>query len=287
MTLATDQLRTLVRYSRRQRGRIQLRDLQTSGVAPRAVMAAIKGAARNAPLEQEKEWIDQIERLRLLLAGSLQPMEIEDFGAGPSHVFDNGEFHTAHTQIRTVGRMTSHSKPPQWAYLLFRLVRELQPESVVELGSCVGISACYQAAALELNGGGRLVTLEGAKPLAERSTRSLEELGLTSRAAVRAGRFSDTLDETLTELKPLGMAFIDGHHIEQATLEYAEQILDAVGDEAVLVFDDINWSDGMRAAWRSITADPRYALTVDLRSIGIAVVSRSATGRQNLQIAYG
>ncbi|HYP44810.1 MAG TPA: class I SAM-dependent methyltransferase [Propionibacteriaceae bacterium] len=287
MTLVHDQLRNLVRYSRRQRGRIQLRDVQVTGVAPRAVMTAIESAMRNAPQGQEKLWVDQIERLRSLLAGSVQALQIEDFGAGPSHAFDNGEFHTVHTQTRTVGRMTTFSKPSHWAYLLFRLVRELRPESVVELGSCVGISACYLASALELNGIGRLVTLEGAQPLAERSTRSLEELGLTHRASVRAGRFTDTLDDALGDLRPVAMAFVDGHHIEQATLDYAEQILDAACDEAVLVFDDINWSDGMRAAWRSITADPRFALTVDLRSIGIAVVSRSATSRHNLQIAYG
>jgi hypothetical protein len=43
--------------------------------------------------------------------------------------------------------------------------------------------------------------------------------------------------------------------------------------EAVFVFDDVNWSDGMRNAWSTIVDDPRIALTVDLRSVGIAVAS--------------
>lgn len=286
MTLGTDQLRTLVRFSRRQRGRLQLRNVQVTGEAPVAVVAALRKAARRSPDAPEKDWIDQVERLRGLLAGSTQPLQIEDFGAGPSAVFDTGALHTVHEEVRTVGRMTTHSKPPQWAYLLFRLVREVKPRSVLELGACVGVSACYQAAALDLNGTGQLVTLEGAASLAERSTRSLEELGLTHRASVRTGRFTDTLEDVLVKLKPVDMAFIDGHHVEQATLQYMEQILGAVGEEAVLVFDDINWSDGMRRAWQSIVADERFALTVDLRSVGVAVVSQSATKREHLKIAY-
>ena len=139
---------------------------------------------------------------------------------------------------------------------------------MIELGSCVGISASYQAAALELNGAGRLVTLEGAEALAERTARSLDEMGLSHRASVRIGRFSDTLDDVLKELEPVGIAFIDGHHIEQATVQYMEQIAAYAGPESLLIFDDINWSEGMRKAWRTIADDPRFALTVEMRSIG-------------------
>ena len=43
-----------------------------------------------------------------------------------------------------------------------RLVRELRPHSCLELGTGVGVSAGYQAAAMELNGVGRLLTLDGS-----------------------------------------------------------------------------------------------------------------------------
>lgn len=240
-----------------------------------------------SPDPEERLWLQRIERLRGLLALSTEAVEFADFGAGPAARYDNGDLETVHREVRTVGRMTTYSKPPQWAYLLFRLVRELKPASVLELGSCVGISACYQAAALELNGSGRLVTLEGAEPLARRSARSLEELGLQHRATVRTGRFADTLDDAVAAQAPIGLAFIDGHHIEEATLHYGERILSAADSEAVLVFDDINWSAGMRRAWQQIAEDHRFALTVQMRSFGLAVVSKSATSRHEAAVSFG
>ena len=84
----------------------------------------------------------------------------------------------------------------------------------------------------------------------------------------------------------MGIAFIDGHHIESATIDYMEQILPFAGPEAVFVFDDINWSTGMRSAWQAIEASEHFALTVDMRSVGLAVLSESATTRQSLSIPY-
>jgi predicted O-methyltransferase YrrM len=250
------------------------------------VLTAIRDSLAGRPSVEEAGWIDRIEQKRSELEASRDPLQITDFGAGRAHTFDDGTKDTHNVVTRTLGEMTRSSKPPPWAYLLFRLAREVQPASIVELGACVGISASYQAAALELNGHGRLVTLEGADVLAERSSRTLTELGLDHRASVRQGRFADTLGATLEEVQPLGIAFIDGHHVESATLDYMEQILPFAASEAVLVFDDINWSDGMRAAWQAIRASDRFALTVDLRSVGLAVVSSSATTRQSLKILY-
>jgi predicted O-methyltransferase YrrM len=90
----------------------------------------------------------------------------------------------------------------------------------------------------------------------------------------------------LDEVTPLDYAFIDGHHVESATLDYMEQMVPRLSPEAVLVFDDIDWSDGMRRAWSKIAADPRFAMTLDLGTIGFAVVSASSTERQTLRAPY-
>jgi predicted O-methyltransferase YrrM len=283
----SDAAHLAVRNGRRLRGRYQLQGLEVSGTAPSAVVRGLRKATLGLPTAEEKAWIERIELLRSLLLTSPRPLQIEDFGAGSAVEADSGVVRTEKVSTRTLGTMTRSSKPPRWAYLLFRLIREVGPVRCVEMGACVGISAAYQAAALELNGrDGRLLSLEGADVLAERSARSLEELGLDGRAEIRLGRFSDTLDAAVTELKPVDWAFIDGDHQEEGTLAYMEQVLAAAGDEAVLVFDDINWSGGMRSAWRRVVADDRFALTVDLRSVGLAVVSKSATGRRDLEISY-
>jgi predicted O-methyltransferase YrrM len=279
-------LHTAVRNTRRVRGRVKISSARVDGLAPTAVVTAIKQAAFGRPNAEERAWIKRIELMRALLLTSPAPSEIIDFGAGTAHQFDTGAALTKNTVTKTLGAMTTSSKPPRWAYLLFRLVRELRPQSVLEMGACVGISASYEAAALELNGAGRLLTLEGAEVLADRSAQTLGELNLGHRAEVRLGQFADTIEPASAELSPLGFAFIDGHHIESATLAYLEQLLPSMAGEAVFVFDDVNWSDGMRNAWSTIVDDPRIALTVDLRSVGIAVVSKSATGRHSLDVPY-
>jgi predicted O-methyltransferase YrrM len=272
-----------IRQVRRRAGSWHLRRVSVSGATPTIVVNALKLANQGRPSAAELAWIDRIESVRASYLASQDLLEVEDFGSGRI-----ASAQANHVTARTLGSMTRSSKPPRWAYLLFRLAREFQPQACVELGACVGISAAYQAAALELNGQqGRLVSLEGAEVLAARSTRTLESLGLQSRASVRVGRFSDTLGPTLADLSPVDWVFLDGHHDEKATLDYMEQILPSLANDAILIFDDINWSDGMRRAWKQVVADPRFALTVDLRSVGLAIVSSDALERETLNIAYG
>ena len=256
----TQPIHALVHEGRRVRGRFQSGRATATGVGPTAVLSAIRAALTTEPSPAEKAWIDRIERTRSGLLSSTDQLSITDFGAGRGHIYDDGTAETKHVVTRTLGEMTRASKPAPWAYLLFRLARELKPASILELGSCVGISAAYQAAALELNGHGQLVTLEGADVLAERSAWTLADLDLGERAAVRLGRFTDTLESAAEALRPVGIAFIDGHHIESATIDYMEQILPFAGAEAVFVFDDINWSTGMRSAWQAIEASEHFAL---------------------------
>jgi predicted O-methyltransferase YrrM len=272
-----------IRQVRRRAGSWHLRRVSVTGATPTMVIDALKRANHSHASAAEQAWIDRIESLRASYLASPDLLEVEDFGSGRIATAQ-----ADHVTARTLGTMTKSSKPPRWAYLLFRLVREFQPQACVELGACVGISAAYQAAALELNGQqGRLVTLEGAEVLAARSRLTIESLGLESRASVRVGRFSDTLAPTLADLSPVDWVFLDGHHDEKATLDYMEQILPSLAKEAILIFDDINWSDGMRRAWKQVVADPRFALTVDLRSVGLAVVSSEPLARQTLTVAYG
>jgi predicted O-methyltransferase YrrM len=89
------------------------------------------------------------------------------------------------------------------------------------------------------------------------------------------GRFQDTLADVAREQAPVDFAFIDGHHDEHATVAYFRQILPHLGRSAVLVFDDISWSPGMERAWKTVTADERVGLAVDLSAIGICLVSDS------------
>lgn len=208
----------------------------------------------------EGEWVRRIEAYRTDLEGSSAEIPV----ALP--------YPGAKDRRSTVGAICRRrSKGRLWGILFHKLVRELGPLSALELGTCLGVSTAYLAGALERNRQGRLLTLEGASALADLAATGLRDLGLT-RVEVRAGLFQDTLGPVLREMPRLDFAFIDGHHDEHATLAYLEQILPCLSRRAILVFDDIAWSEGMSRAWGAIRADSRIQVTLDLTSVGVCLV---------------
>ena len=146
----------------------------------------------------------------------------------------------------------------------------MEPRQCLELGSSLGLSAAYQASAIQLNGSGQLDTLEGAATIADRARANLDELSV--RATVTTGRFQDTLEPLLKERPGIDVAFLDGHHDRDATIAYFEQIVPHVNPAGVLIFDDIAWSPGMAEAWRQIRSDRRVGLVVDLFKVGVCAV---------------
>lgn len=247
--------------------------------------------ALNAVLEtsismEEKVWIDRIESLRDELNASSTEISILDYGEwSPELNLTAEEMYQGKVITKTIGEVCRIASVPHiWVFLLFKLVRKFKPSVCLELGTCLGISAAYQAAALELNHHGRIVTLEGAESLASLARENFERLGL-KRVVVSVGRFQDTLGEVLREQAPVDFAFINGHHDEHVTLAYFKQIFPFLSESAVLVFDDINWSKGMERAWDVIVADKRIKVSVDLFRVGICIIARSPKEKQSFKIA--
>jgi predicted O-methyltransferase YrrM len=249
-------------------------------------MAALRAALDDDVSREERAWIDRIERVRRELNHSSVKISNIDYGARTAEgTLSAEEMHEGRVVTRTVGELCrSSSKSYRWALFLLKAVRALQPVVCLELGTCLGISAAYQAVGLELNRRGRLYTLEGAVPLARMAEHNLAGLAL-DRVAVTVGRFKDTLPGVLRECGPVDLAFIDGHHDEQATLAYFEQLLPHLSPRAVLMFDDIHWSPGMQRAWRAIAAHRRCDLSVDLQQIGLCVIGEGRAPRRALELA--
>ncbi len=255
------------------------------GSSPRRLARALDHTFNNSHSEDELRWITRIEELRTRLNTAPQPLELIDYGAGSTDGHASAEeMYRGRAVKTTVAELSrSSSKPFLWAHLLFRLIREFQPERCLELGTCLGVSAAYQSAALKLNGKGELVTLEGADVLARMSAEHLRSLDLDN-VHVVVGRFQDTLERVLEERGPFSYAFIDGHHDEQATLEYFDRIMPRLTEPSVIVFDDISWSDGMRRAWSKITSTEQVRIAVGLRAVGVVVLDGKITEKHVLSI---
>ena len=246
---------------------------------------ALRETLQDDVTPDEKKWIDKIESLREELNSSTTKISIVDYGAGEASLsLTNEEKDRGRVVTRTIGEFSGGaSKPYFWSLLLFKLIRKFRPSFCLELGTCLGISASYQAAALKVNGMGKIVTLEGAESLASLAERHFQSLSLDN-VKVVIGRFQDTLDEVLNEYKSIDYAFIDGHHDEKATLAYFEQIIPFLSEGAILVFDDISWSDGMKRAWKTIIADKRVKISVNLRQIGFCIIDSRIESRKNIAI---
>ena len=127
------------------------------------VAAALSRAGWGSFFKEEARWIARIEQRRRILNSSKEVLHYRDYGAGsPDAKRQAVEMAQGVPVDRVVGEISRTSSiPPASAALLFSMVRHQKPKSCVEMGTCVGISGAYIAAALQLNRCGKLVTLEG------------------------------------------------------------------------------------------------------------------------------
>jgi predicted O-methyltransferase YrrM len=250
-----------------------MKSLKEKNASAEKIRRAINETLHKKVGSEEKRWIDKIESIREKFTGNPTPVSIVDFGAGnPQSQRSIDEMAQGITYNSTYGAISLGCKPELWALLLFKLIKEFQPERALELGTCIGISAAYQAASQRLNGKGKLISLEGAEAIAGLAVKNLRDLSLTH-AEVICGRFNDSLPDVLNENQPIDYVFIDGHHDEQATVNYYKMLLPFLSPGALLVFDDISWSNGMKQAWSTISRDKNIALAVDLTMLGICVTN--------------
>jgi predicted O-methyltransferase YrrM len=217
---------------------------------------------------EEKIWLEKILAQWKKLQQRNDIITIDDFGAGvPSS--SNGI--KKNVTVGTIGVQNSRSH--HWLPLMFKLMRELQPTTIVELGTCVGISGMYCAAGLKMNNKGTLVTIEGAKAYASIAAENFSDVSLNN-VIQYTGRFSDVLPDILKNHRPIDFVFIDGHHDGDATISYFEQLIPFLSHSAWLVFDDISWSKGMKRAWKTIADDKRVLFSANLSLIGICYLER-------------
>jgi predicted O-methyltransferase YrrM len=164
-----------------------------------------------------------------------------------------------------VGRLARRSaKPLHQAQLLFRLADHVQAETILEVGTSVGLTSMHLAAARP---NARYIGLEGCPETAHYAQRLLQKIGFRN-ANVVAGDFDHTLVPALQSLQRIDFAFVDGNHTLEATLAYFERLLPYCHDHSLLVFDDIHWSPGMRQAWETLSQHPRVRVAIETFDLG-------------------
>lgn len=217
----------------------------------------------------------EIEELRQKLLRKSQMIEITDFGAGANLKSYEHRFE----RVSALARKSSVDK--KYGRLLFRLVRYFKSETILELGTSLGISTLYLALA---NREAKVYTLEGCTIKSEQASTNFQALN-ASNIDLHIGRFDIVLPDLVNNMEKLDFAFIDGHHTFDATIDNFETLLKIAHNDTVFVFDDIHWSRGMEKAWQQITDHEHVTVSVDLFRFGIVFLKKELS-RQKFVIRF-
>ena len=151
---------------------------------------------------------EAIEQLRKLLLHDSRGITITDLGAG-SHVNNNKQ--------KQVFQLAKNAlKPASLAQLIFRLAQERGPRTIIELGTCLGLTTSYLAKAVP---NARVISIEGCPQTAQVARENLSKLSIQN-AEIKTGNFNLVFPEVLSQIESVDFVFIDGNHRTQATRDY-------------------------------------------------------------------
>lgn len=200
---------------------------------------------------------EEIEGIRSALKQNQATIKITDFGAG-SRINKSNE-----RKICDVAK--NSAKAPWLGEMLFKLVRHFQPKNMIELGTSLGISGCYQYGGYK---SGSFQTYEGCPETAKVAEKVFASFD-AKKAKIIVGDFKKSLPATLDSIPSADYVFFDGNHQKQPTLDYFNILVEKANQDSLFVFDDIHWSTEMEEAWLEIKQHPSVSLTIDLFWIGL------------------
>lgn len=198
-----------------------------------------------------------IERMRARLHRNNFPLEIVDLGAGSK---------ANRAKVRSVRNVLRYSSVSDTTgQQLFRMVAHYRSKQIVELGTSLGLSTMYLAAATP---NGQVITLEGCPDVADVAKMSFQRLEIPN-ISLLLGDFQETFPQALNKIEQLDFLFIDGDHRAGRAEQYFEWSLPKIHNKSIVVLADIHWSKEMEQCWQKIRQHPQVKLSIDLFQIGV------------------
>lgn len=216
---------------------------------------------------------ESITAVRKALLSNETEITITDFGAGS--LYNNGK----KKKIKTIAK--NAAKPEKYGQLFFRMIVDMQPKNIVELGTSLGLSTSYLASA---SASSMVNTLEGCPETAKMAQKVFDSQKLRN-IQITVGNFDDTFEKVLKNLSSLDFVFIDGNHQYEPTVRYFKQCLSYINENTVIIFDDVHWSEGMEKAWNEIKLHPEVSVSIDLFFVGM-VFFKKAQVKEDFVLKY-
>lgn len=200
---------------------------------------------------------DQLDAFKQELYKDQRRIEITDFGAGSTINKSN---------VRSIASLAKNSsKSNRLHHFIYRLFNEMNPQTILELGTSLGITSSYIAKSCPSS---NLITFEGCGQTAKEAMNHFKKLGIDNVDLV-LGNIDTTLAEQLLKIPCVDAAFLDGNHTYEATVAYFKAIEPKLSSKAFVVVDDIYWSKGMKKAWEQLKTHTKVTTSVDLFHMGI------------------
>jgi len=217
----------------------------------------------------EQKVVDQVEAIRAKVAErpDLFPVAFADT-ADPT---------------RTAAQIAYRSSvTPEWGTFLYLCAESFRVKTILELGSCAGISGCYLASSKYCTS---FTTIEKSSPLASLAEANVRQI--SSNATVINALFDDALDDLLPSINhAIDLAYIDGHHQYEPTLHYLRRLTPHLRKGSLVVFDDIHWSQGMWEAWKMLRAWKGFSYTIDVGRFGLGLWDESVAQPTTYNLAW-
>jgi len=207
----------------------------------------------------------RIENIRKRMLSDKSKVNVTDYGAGGNR-----------NSLRKISEIAGKSSlPEKYCRIIASLAGEYGHGSIVELGTCLGISTLY------LSFGSPSSTIHTAEGCPELAGYAAENFRTAGRENIRVynKKFDDFIDDVEKEgLRP-GMVFIDGDHRPESLLRYYNKIRKCCREDGVIVIDDIHADAGMSRAWEEIKNTETVNVTIDINRMGIVFLRGGIAGR--------
>lgn len=147
------------------------------------------------------------------------------------------------------------------------LVEERKPDLILEIGTAFGFSGMYFLAGIKQIQKGHLITFEPNdiwSKIAEENLRAVD-----SRFTLVRSTFEEAGEQNIPKGKRIDLTLIDAIHTSAFVLPEFEAVIAHASAGALIIIDDIDFSDDMRSCWKTLVNDKRVLAAVSLGRFGI------------------
>lgn len=247
-------------------GRYKLQRMLGDGL-PRPFQHPLEFLFNKGLSHVEQQAVDRVELIRAAVARQTCSFDV---------VYPDGkDSERTSPQIAHRSSVTS-----EWGTFLYLCSESFGARTILELGSCAGISGCYLASSKYCK---RFIPVEGSPALASLAKSNIGRV--SNEAEVVNALFDEALDKILPTIEDgIDLAYLDGHHEYEMTLHYFRRLKPHLNKRALVVFDDVHWSKGMWQAWQVIKGQGGFGYTIDVGRFGICLWDGSSSMAVNYNL---